>query len=95
MATIRLTGRITEAGELKVELPTGMPPGEVRVTIEISTDDRPWSLDELEDLLKVEPMTGAQIVEAGLLGRWGDRGIINSSEWVEEQRRKRKAQREW
>ncbi len=41
MKTVELIGRITEAGELEIELPAGLPPGEVQITI------RPISLDEI------------------------------------------------
>lgn len=40
MATVELMGRINEAGELEVELPVDLPPGEVRITIEtVSADE--------------------------------------------------------
>ena len=41
------------------------------------------------------PKTGAEIVAAGHTGGWEDYGISDSVEWVEEQRRKRREQREW
>lgn len=42
------------------------------------------------DKLKVEPMTGSEIVKAGLLGGWEHLGIQDANEWVDEQRRKRR-----
>jgi hypothetical protein len=48
MAIIELVGRITEAGELEVELPADLPPGEVQITIrpisaeEIAADEALW-----------------------------------------------------
>ena len=45
---IELTGRINEQGELEVDLPKGLPPGEVHVVIElvsaeeIGADDALW-----------------------------------------------------
>jgi hypothetical protein len=50
---------------------------------------------ELNNLLKAVPMTGAEIVQAGLLGGWADEGIVDSEAWVEELRRKRREQRPW
>src|SRR5260221_1513837 len=95
MSSIELTGRITENGKLELELPEGLPPGEVQVTIELpqqeqltSSDEQPITQDELDELMRVEPMTGAEIVKAGLLGGWADEGITDSVAWVEEQRRK-------
>ncbi len=37
MATIELNGRISE-GKLEVDLPEGLPEGEVKITIEVSTE---------------------------------------------------------
>jgi len=42
-------------------------------------------------MMKVEPMTGAEIVAAGLTGGWADMGIADGAEWVNEQKRKRGA----
>jgi hypothetical protein len=43
MANIQLKGRITESGELEIEIPEGMPPGEVIVTIETVHDsEQAW-----------------------------------------------------
>jgi hypothetical protein len=36
MTVIELNGRITESGELEIDLPEGLPPGEVRVRIELA-----------------------------------------------------------
>ena len=89
MAVIHLNGRITEDGELKLDLPSGLPPGEARITIEIPIAAG-WTSEEIDKALKVEPMTGAEIVASGLLGGWKDEGITDSAAWVEEQRRKRR-----
>jgi hypothetical protein len=73
--TIRVRGRVTESGALECELPSGLPTGEARITIEIPAEDR-WTQEELEGALRVEPLTGKEIVEAGLArspsspGRW-------------------------
>lgn len=92
MDVIELTGRITEEGKLEFELPEGLPPGEVQIRIERI---EPLSEEEVAELLKTTPMTGAEIVAAGLLGGWSDLGIEDGQAWVEEQRRKRKARRGW
>lgn len=94
MTTIQVSGRITEAGELEIKLPEGLPPGEARITIEISPREA-WSQEELERALRVEPMTGSEIVGAGLVGGWEDQGIRDANEWVEEQRRRRRDRRAW
>lgn len=63
--------------------------GETKITTKIPTEFG-WTPEEIDKALKVEPMTGAEIVEAGLLGGWEDEGITDSAAWVEEQRRKRR-----
>jgi hypothetical protein len=52
-------------------------------------DEEDWPPADLASALRVEPRTGAEIVAAGLLGGWADQGITDSTEWVEEQRRRR------
>jgi hypothetical protein len=94
MTTIQLNGRITEEGELEIKLPEGLPPGEARITIEISPGEA-WTQEELARAVRIEPMSGSEIVEAGLTGGWEDQGITDSTGWVEEQRRKRRDQRAW
>lgn len=39
MATINLDGQITESGELEVDMPDGLPAGEVEVIIKVDTDE--------------------------------------------------------
>lgn len=94
MAIIELNGRITEKGKLEVDLPPGLPPGEARVTIDIPSKTA-WSSEELDRALEIEPLTGAEIVAAGLAGGWEDEGIYDGAEWVDEQRRRRREQRSW
>ncbi len=50
-----------------------------------------WTAEEVAELMKVEPMTGAEIIAAGLTGGWADLGISDGAEWVNEQKRKRRA----
>jgi hypothetical protein len=42
MATIELTGRITESGNLEVKLPAGLEPGPVHITLESIDPDQAW-----------------------------------------------------
>lgn len=89
---IHLNGLITEQGELKLDLPTGLPAGEARITIEIPTEAK-WSPEALDRALTTVPMTGAEIVKAGLLGGWEDAGITDGASWVDEQRSQRRERR--
>ena len=89
MTMIELVGQINDAGKLEVELPAGLPVGQVHVTLELSTEGETWTPEELDELLRpVKPMTGREMSEAGLLGGWGDQGITDSVAWLEAQRRK-------
>lgn len=55
-----------------------------------------WTDDEIAALLQTQsPMTGAEIVAAGLLGTWADLGIQDGAAWVEEQRQKRQERSAW
>jgi hypothetical protein len=89
MAIIELHGRITKEGRLEIELPVGLPAGEARVTIEVApTAD--WSSQELAEALRIEPLTGAEMIAAGLTGGWEGAGIEDSIEWVARQRHGRR-----
>lgn len=90
MVTIQLTGRITQEGQLEVDLPKGLQPGEIKVTLEVAVDQkdlpwelRPWTTAELAALSQVEPKTGAEIVAwLEQEGGWDDDGT-SGAEWVE------------
>ena len=86
MTVIHLNGRITAGGELELDLPTGLPAGEARITIEIG-DESGWAPEEIEVAMRTTPKTGRELVEAGLLGGWEDEGITDGEAWVQEQRR--------
>src|SRR5262245_28005154 len=81
MATIQLNGRITEAGGLEIELPPGLPRGEARITIENPTEPT-WKPEELDQALTAVPLTGTEIVNAGLTGGWSDTEIPDCAKWV-------------
>jgi len=101
METFHLKGRVTESGELEIDLPEGLTPGEVDVTIKVlpheekSFEDRPWTDEEIQEMLRPHPKTGAEIVAAGHTGGWEHYGITDGGEWVKEQRRKRREKRGW
>ena len=91
MATIHLHGKITEQGQLEVELPAGLPAGEACVTIEVPAAD--WTADEIAEALKIQPLTGAQMIAAGVTGGWAGEMDETGTGWVERQRRQRREQR--
>jgi hypothetical protein len=64
MATIELHGRINEAGKLEVDLPEGLPAGDVKVTLELPAENA--------DLLSAVPES--------LYGLWADLNVDISEE---------------
>lgn len=58
-------------------------------------DEAPYTEEELAELLRPDPKTGAEIVEMGILGGWADMGITDGAEWVNEQKRKRQEKNRW
>ncbi len=96
MATIRLKGYITETGEIKVDLPKNHPVGEVNLTIEAPREDEKTEqeTDSDDDVLQFKGQTLGEILESGLVGAWSDWDIGDSEEWVQEQRRKRREERQ-
>ena len=96
MATIEIMGRITEDGKLEAELPAGLPAGEVQITVEIP--EPTWTEEELKELLRIEPLSGAEIVallDSGELSTdaWDD--PRDGATWVEEERAKRLERSKW
>lgn len=88
---LRLKGIITEDGKLEVNLPEGIPPGEVIITLEM---DQPITEEELNELMAFKPATGAEIADMleASDGWWEDVDIPDSVAWVEEQRKKQRYQ---
>jgi hypothetical protein len=54
-----------------------------------------WTDEELAELLKIEPMTGAEIVASGLMDSWANDDLPDGGSWREEQQKKRKERRKW
>jgi|SRR5450432_81616 len=99
MTTLELQGRITESGNLEIQLPAGLPAGNVTVRIDVpgatnATDDweqQPWTEAEIHELMTPHPRTGTEI--AALLAEMEpielvDPEITDPVEWVKAQRRK-------
>ena|SRR5258708_4026795 len=100
MTTIHLTGRITAAGNLEATLPAGLPPGEVEISIELPAADLPWELqpwteEELKDMLKFEPASGAEIAASDSFGAWADENITDSQAWSDNVRRNQQDRHKW
>ena len=95
MFTLHLKGQVTLDGQLVFELPEKLPPGDVDITIEIQNADEQFTPEEIKELLTFTPTSGADVVAAGLVGGWEDKGITDPVAWVEEQRRKQREQRGW
>lgn len=52
-------------------------------------------IEEIADLMRPEPKTGAEIAKNPAIGSWADKGITDSVEWLAEQRQKRREKRGW
>ena len=48
---------------------------------------------ELDRALGTIPLTGSEIVQAGLTGGWAERGITDGEGWVRERRHRRQEER--
>ena len=60
-----------------------------------SEEDLEFTDEEIAEMLTPKPLTGREIVEAGLTGAWADMGIEDSVEWLKEQRAKRSRKLKW
>ena len=98
MVTLHLKGKINTDGELQITLPPGVPPGDVEVIITVPSaiqDNEAWTDEEIQQMMQVAPKTGAEI--AAMLDEMeaGYQHISDSAAWVEQQRRKHKAENQW
>jgi hypothetical protein len=85
------TERIAMIAELAVSVTESVASFSSATTVE----DAVLSPDEVADLMAVQPLSPVEIVEQGLLGSWSDLGISDGSEWVEQQKHRRKEARKW
>jgi len=98
MVTLRLTGHINRNGELRVDLPPGVPPGEVDVIITMTSapaSDATWTDDEISRVIRVTPRSGEEIAAMLDEAEDGYHHIADSARWVDEQRNKRREDRQW
>ncbi len=111
MVTITINGYMTETGKLVFDLPDDLPGDEFELVIKVSRkisqdkiteipvaieDDEPPLTDEdIAEMMRPEPKSGAEIIALGHTGGWEHKGITDSVEWVKEQRRKRRERLGW
>lgn len=107
MATLELLGHINEQGDLEIGQPLGLRAGtKVKITIteladtpdQIPWEEQPWTHEELDELMKHDPKTGAEIVEMIRSGEldtsaWTAMNITDPVVWLEEVRRKEQEER--
>ena len=98
MVTLKLPGRITESGELEVELPKGLPAVDVTVSIDFPAEGesdwerQPWTDDEIQELMTPKRKTFKEMVEwldaNPPTEPWGDlRDDEDAAEYVHRMRR--------
>jgi hypothetical protein len=63
--------------------------------IQAMSAEEAWTKTELDELLTPAPMTGREIVAAGLTGGWHDLNIEDGATWVEKRRRAQREARKW
>jgi len=54
----------------------------------MSVTEPTWTAEELAELTRIEPLSGAEVIALGLTGGWSDMGIEDPVEWLAKQRRK-------
>ena len=59
MVTIHLKGQITPDGQLLLDVPENLPPGDINVTLEIPNTDEQFTEEEIKELLTFTPTSGA------------------------------------
>lgn len=95
MVAIRLNGHITEDGKLEIDLPAGLPAGDVQVLIELSQQNtvpeasQTLTREEIQELMRIELKSSAELVkQLEEEGGWENLDISSGAEWVDEQHRK-------
>ena len=91
--------------KVTLELPPEFEDDEVRITVEstrraettqeIPWEERPWTKEEIEELMTFKGQTGAEIASAPEVGSWAHLGITDPVAWVEEVRRQEEERRKW
>jgi methyl coenzyme M reductase subunit C-like uncharacterized protein (methanogenesis marker protein 7) len=96
---VRVKGRIKD-GKIVIDLPENVVEGDIEVQLPVTApeselDGVPFTEEEIAQALRPHPKTGAEIAQNPAIGSWADVGITDSSAWVAEQRRRRKAKHQW
>ena len=104
---IELKARVGKGGIVTLQLPPEFEGHEVRITVEstrssdatsteeIPWEDRPWTKEEIEELLRPNPSTLGEIANSPEVGSWAHLGITDPVAWVEEVRRQEEERRRW
>jgi hypothetical protein len=100
---VTIKAQIKDGKLVNPELPENVVDGEVELQVPVATevqaaqtvDDAPLTDDEIDALMRPHPKSGAEIAQNPAIGSWANKGITDSVEWVQEQRRKRRGKRGW
>ena len=107
MTAIEFKRHVKKGGKVTLQLPPEFEDDEVRITVEsvrrteatpaeeIPWEDRPWTKEAIEALLRPNPSTLGEIAQSPEFGAWADLGIEDSQAWVDEVRRKEEERRKW
>jgi hypothetical protein len=102
MTIIELDAYVTEDGELRLKLPPNISADHFRLRLELVPiedetvlEDTEWTDEEIAEMMRSEPKTGAEIADSDVIGSWAHKGITDSVEFVENLRRKCREKRTW
>jgi hypothetical protein len=105
MSTIELKAHVGKDGIVTLQLPPDFEDGDVTITVsraepaptveDVPWEDRPWTKEEIAELMKSNPMTLGEILQSESVGSWADLGIEDSQAWVDEVRRQEAERRRW
>ena len=99
MTEIEFKAHVPKSRELTFQLPEEFQEAEVEVHVKVvpkapdedaTSDERPWTDEEIKEMMRPEPKTGKEIVESDAIGGWEHMGITDSVAFIEELRRKRR-----
>jgi hypothetical protein len=73
MTVIELRGRINDEGKLEVEMPQGLPAGEVKVTVEVPAEETAEPKRSLLGILEdYGPAPSAEEIDEARREMWGN-----------------------
>lgn len=105
MSTIELKAHVGKGGIVTLQLPADFEDDDVVIMVsrakpapaadDVPWEERPWTKEEIAELMKSNPKTLGEIAQSPEFGAWADLGIEDSQAWVENVRREEQERRRW